>query len=98
MKKANIADLKNRLSQYLALVKRGETILVMDRETPIARIVPVLPSSRRDSGDAWLRRLEIAGIVRVGKRKGVPRLAKEAPPGSRAVDGVKTLIDERRKR
>lgn len=30
-----------RLSAYLRRVRRGETITVLDRETPIARIVPL---------------------------------------------------------
>jgi prevent-host-death family protein len=41
MKKVGIADLKSRLSEYLRAVRRGETIAVLDRQTPIAQIVPV---------------------------------------------------------
>ena len=41
MKEVGIAELKARLSEYLRAVRRGETIAVLDRETPIARIVPV---------------------------------------------------------
>ena len=41
MKEVRIAELKARLSEYLRAVRRGETIAVLDRETPIARIVPV---------------------------------------------------------
>ncbi|MDQ3097175.1 MAG: type II toxin-antitoxin system prevent-host-death family antitoxin [Chloroflexota bacterium] len=41
MKEVGIADLKARLSEYLRAVRRGETIAVLDRQTPIARIVPV---------------------------------------------------------
>jgi len=36
----NIAILKAKLSFYLGKVKRGEEILVMDRKTPVARVVP----------------------------------------------------------
>lgn len=36
-----IAELKARLSEYLRAVRNGETISVLDRETPIAHIVPV---------------------------------------------------------
>lgn len=36
---ANIANLKARLSYYLNLVKRGEEVLVLDRKTPIAKIL-----------------------------------------------------------
>ena len=41
MKKVGVADLKSRLSEYLRAVRRGETIAVLDRQTPIAQIVPV---------------------------------------------------------
>lgn len=45
---ANIAHLKARLSYYLSQVRRGQEILVMDRRTPVARVVasgqkPALP-------------------------------------------------------
>ena len=41
MKQVRIADLKARLSEYLRAVRRGETIAVLDRNTPIAHLVPV---------------------------------------------------------
>jgi len=37
---SNIATLKNNLSRYLKSVQAGEEVIVLDRETPIARIVP----------------------------------------------------------
>ena len=41
MKQVRIAELKARLSEYPRAVRRGETIAVFDRETPVAQIVPV---------------------------------------------------------
>jgi len=41
MKAVRIAKLKARLSEYLRAVRRGETIAVLDRETPVAQIVPI---------------------------------------------------------
>lgn len=41
MKIANIAELKNHLSAYLAEVKRGGEVLVSDRNVPFAKIVPL---------------------------------------------------------
>jgi prevent-host-death family protein len=40
MKQVRIAELKARLSEYIRAVRRGETIAVLDRETPVAHIVP----------------------------------------------------------
>jgi prevent-host-death family protein len=41
MRQVRIAELKARLSEYLRAVRRGETIAVLDRETPVAQIIPV---------------------------------------------------------
>ena len=41
MKTAGIKDLKNRLSYYLREVKKGEKILITDRDQIIAAILPV---------------------------------------------------------
>jgi prevent-host-death family protein len=41
MKQVGIAELKARLSEYLRSVRRGGTVTVLDRNTPIARIIPV---------------------------------------------------------
>ena len=35
-----IADLKARLSEHLRSVRNGDTLTVLDRDTPVARIVP----------------------------------------------------------
>ena len=41
MIRATISEVKNGLSAYLRRVKAGESILVMERKTPVARIIPV---------------------------------------------------------
>jgi prevent-host-death family protein len=100
MKKANIADLKNRLSYYLSRVKRGETVLVMERATPVARIVPAVPPSQMsaDETEAWLKRLEATGVVRLGARKGLRELIQRTPRDKRPVGAVKTLLEDRERR
>jgi prevent-host-death family protein len=40
MSDVGIADLKARLSEHLRSVRNGSTLTVLDRDTPIARIVP----------------------------------------------------------
>jgi prevent-host-death family protein len=40
MSTVGIAELKARLSEHLRAVRNGATVTVLDRETPIARIVP----------------------------------------------------------
>jgi len=41
MKTVGIADLKARLSEHLRAVKKGRSLTVLDRQTPVARLVPV---------------------------------------------------------
>ena len=40
MSKVRIADLKARLSEHLRSVRNGTTLTVLDRDTPVARIIP----------------------------------------------------------
>jgi prevent-host-death family protein len=40
MTRAKVSELKARLSMYLARVRRGDTVIVCDRDTPVARLVP----------------------------------------------------------
>lgn len=41
MKAAGVRELKNKLSYYLREVKKGEKVLITEREKVIATIVPV---------------------------------------------------------
>jgi prevent-host-death family protein len=41
MKQVRVADLKARLSEHLRYVRRGHSLTVLDRDTPIARVVPI---------------------------------------------------------
>ena len=54
MRSVNIADLKNRLSRYLSEVREGEELLVRDRNTPIAKIVPLSSEHDADAEDLSL--------------------------------------------
>ena len=40
MTDVKIAQLKAKLSEHLRRVRRGHTLTILDRETPVARIVP----------------------------------------------------------
>ncbi len=40
MKRVGIAELKAHLSEHLRSVRAGRTLTVLDRDTPVARIVP----------------------------------------------------------
>lgn len=40
MKEARIAELKSHLSKYLQYVRLGGEVVISDRDTPIARLIP----------------------------------------------------------
>ena len=64
MKSVNVAELRNRLSVYLNEVRAGREVLVRDRNTPIARIVPIGHSS---GAEDELRALAAQGKIRLGE-------------------------------
>jgi len=74
MKTAGIKDLKNRLSYYLREVKKGEKILITDRDQIIATILPV----ERGEEDSRLLSLVKEGFAswRGGKPAGSHRPVK----------------------
>jgi len=64
LKSVNIAELKNRLSVYLNEVRAGHEVLVRDRSTLIARIVPIAQGADEDDE---LRALAAQGKVRLAE-------------------------------
>ena len=57
MEKATISEIKNRLSAYLKKVKAGQSILILDRDQPVARLERVGSSPLSDPvGTAGARR------------------------------------------
>ena len=64
MKSAKVSELKASLSKYLARVKAGEEVIVTERGTPIAKLVP-LPRDE-DPEMERMRRLERQGLVTIG--------------------------------
>jgi antitoxin (DNA-binding transcriptional repressor) of toxin-antitoxin stability system len=66
MKRAKIAELKNNLSRYLEHVKGGGSILVLDRDQPVAQVIPVRGPAGPREQDGRLARLERRGLIRRG--------------------------------
>ncbi len=61
MKRASIAELKAKLSEYVARAKAGEDVLITDRGRPVARLVPLDGES---AAEARLADLVRAGLAR----------------------------------
>src|SRR5688500_6315160 len=50
MKKASLTDTKNNLSALIDEVREGETVLILDRGRPVARLEPVVGDSPDPAG------------------------------------------------
>ena len=61
MKSIKIAQLKSELSRHLRDVRRGEPLTVLDRMTPVARLVPI------DAGDDVVITVPTPGTTAPGK-------------------------------
>lgn len=92
MRSVGVTELKNRLSYYLRLVRRGETIEVRDRSIPAA-ILTGLPVERAAS-PGLLDRLERDGIITAFRGKPYTDFLRRPAPVCRA-DAVQALVDER---
>jgi antitoxin (DNA-binding transcriptional repressor) of toxin-antitoxin stability system len=94
MSTVKVSELKNRLSHYLRQVRRGESVLVCDRDRVIARIEPAGGSVAVGSDDAhWLAELERRGTIRRATGT-LPRGWLAGRPKLKA-DVVATLLEER---
>ena len=94
MVQATISEVKNGLSAFLRRVRAGETVVVLDRKTPVACIVPVSRIQEVRAADARLARLEAAGIV-ARERPGSP-LEVLGPPLESGAKVLDALLEERR--
>lgn len=93
---ANISKTKNELSRYLDAVRGGETVVILDRNRPIAQIQPL--SSETGAVSARLSELEAGGLVTRPKSSGRAWLkGLQATDNTRAeaVGSVDALIEER---
>jgi antitoxin (DNA-binding transcriptional repressor) of toxin-antitoxin stability system len=98
VKEAKISELKDQLSRYLALVRQGEVIRILDRDVPIAQIVPITTAAEgRAVGSEALLDLERKGLIRRGTGR-IPREILEKDPPGRPAGVLEALLDERRAR
>jgi prevent-host-death family protein len=77
MRTAKISELKAKLSAHIGYVKNGEEVLIFDRNTPVARLVPAEPV---DDYDEQTRRLIAKGILTPPKRPRKPGFQLPLPP------------------
>jgi prevent-host-death family protein len=86
MTEAGIRELRNHLSQYIDRVRDGEEVVVTDRGTAVARIVPVVPSRPWDQ------------LVREGLVEPAPKRRRSGPQRRIQPGGpVSELVAEQRR-
>ena len=94
--RARITELRDRLSRYLDHVKAGGRVLILDRDRPVAELIPVAESGEIGD-DADRKRLEAmqrSGLLRVSRTE-IPSeiLPGKAPGGGAGV--LAALLEER---
>jgi prevent-host-death family protein len=80
MKKVMVSRLKARLSHYLRLVRKGESITVYDRDKPVAELIPL----RRQPS-----RLKVTGPA-----PGAPPLSKVPLPPPLPPEIARAIMDD----
>ena len=88
MRSVGLKVLKNRLSEYVRLAERGETVLVTDRDRVIAEITPPSEGRPRRVNDA-----ELANAVRQGLIT-PPLMSPGTPPRRAPVAPLATVLSE----
>jgi prevent-host-death family protein len=95
MRRASITEAKNNLSALIDRVRRGETVLICDRNRPVARLQPVGPGDGSGAESPWLAGLVRDGVVApAAQRLSVRSLPKPVRP-ARAVSIVEALHADR---
>ena len=69
MIRASVSETKNRLSHFLRLVRGGEEVEIMDRDTPVARIVHVSRSSETNKKATWVMEAIRLGLIAPPQKK-----------------------------
>jgi prevent-host-death family protein len=89
---ASIAELKARLSEYLAAVRAGEEVIVTDRGRPIARLTALAgETARRSRLDELMR----AGLARTASHTLDATFLDAPRPSDPEGRGVAVLLDDR---
>ena len=95
MKTATISEAKNKLSQLLDWVKAGETVIITDRDVPVAKLESI---QRPSEGEAYgrMERLIRAGIAK-GPVKPLPKgfFDRKLPVPAKGMSVLDALLEER---
>jgi prevent-host-death family protein len=89
-----ITEAKNKLSALIDRVQAGESIVILERGRPVARLEPIV---EQEDPTGRLARLERAGIIKMGRGKPPIELIRQPPPQlSHGASVLDALLEERR--
>jgi prevent-host-death family protein len=92
---ATITEAKNRLSALIDRVRGGESVLIVDRGIPVARLESAIGVELEDGGR--IARLERAGVVRAARKPPAREVLSTPPPSPRSgSSAVRVLLEDRR--
>lgn len=92
-----LRELKNRLSEYVRLVRSGESIQVTDRGEVVAELCPPGRAAAGHETPSGLAELARKGLVTLG-RPNDPSLYPEMPPTHMRHTSAELLDEERGER
>ena|SRR3989442_5600880 len=95
MTTASITEAKNNLSKLLRKVRHGESVVILDRNVPVARLEPLDPREPA-AEEARLHKLEREGLIKIGKGK-LPKDFWTRPLPKLKGSLVEAILEERRK-
>jgi prevent-host-death family protein len=84
----SIRELKSRLSHYLRLARRGESVVITDRGIPVGRLVPV-----EQDLEGRVVALRAAGLLQWSGRRLTPRKPVAKIPRGKTVAAL--LVEDR---
>jgi len=92
MRTVNIAELKNKLSAYITYAKAGETVIIRDRNTSVARLIPFRDEALSDEE----QELVTSGLMTLKKHPlDLKKLRRTPKTALKTNAAVQAIIDER---
>ncbi|HMM54515.1 MAG TPA: type II toxin-antitoxin system prevent-host-death family antitoxin [Candidatus Desulfobacillus sp.] len=92
MKLASISQTKNQLSALIDQVRHGETVVITDRDRPVAKLVPIA-AEEPETTSGSLALLERKGIIRRGRSE--PCALAQPLQQRKNASALAILLDER---
>ncbi|HAG50701.1 MAG: hypothetical protein A2X87_01060 [Deltaproteobacteria bacterium GWC2_42_51] len=89
-----IRELKNRLTHYISLIKRGEEVVVTERGSPVAILHGLDTIEKKASIEERLAFLAKKGTLRLPLKKG--KLSDLKPIKAKGKPASEIIIEERR--